>query len=464
VIQETLSAPRVSVLMPAYNCGPWIGQAIRSVLDQVYPHWELIVVDDGSKDDTARTLDRFSDHPRIRVLAQHNRGLAAASQSALRHARGEYVIRLDADDWFDENILFVLVNVLDAHPDYAMVYTDYYLTSEDGSVLRQQMRPKINGDKLLDLPALNTGTLIRRKCLLEVGGYDETVRCQDNFDLWIRFIQKYKAYNVNLPLWYYRRRAGSLTTKPDRIFATRRQIKAEFVRRNLPALRVLGIVPVRRLSPVADELPLLFLNGKRLIDYTLDESLKVAEIERVVVTTNNETLMEYIGERYPQVDRIARPKRLAAPNVGIAPTVLDVLSRYPDQTFDMVALLHAHCPLRRAEHIKEAIDTMLIFDTDSLISVTEDFRTHYQRQENGLTPVVNYCETLRLERESLYCENGAIFLTRPRYITTTGLLGPRIGHVVMRPDESVAIHNEYDLWLASRIVERNGHAVQESED
>jgi CMP-N-acetylneuraminic acid synthetase len=464
MIRKTVNVPRVSVLMPTYNCGPWIEQAVRSVLDQVYPDWELIVVDDGSKDGTARILDRFTDHPRIRVLFQENRGLAAASQLALKYAGGEYVIRLDADDWFDENILFVLVNILDTHQDYAMVYTDYYLTSEDGSILRQQMRSKINGDKLLDLPALNTGTLIRRRCLMEVGGYTETIRCQDNFDLWIRFIQKYKAYNVNLPLWYYRHRAGSLTTKPDRIFATRRQIKSEFVRRNLPALRVLGIVPVRRLSPIDDNLPFLFLNGKRLIDYTLDESLKVAEIKRLVVTSDNAMLMGYIAERYPQVDCVARAKRLAAPNVGIAPTVFDVLSRYPDQTFDMVALLHAHCPLRRAEHIKEAIDTLLIFDTDSLISVTEDFRTHYQRKENGLTPVVNSCDTLRLERESLYCENGAIFLTKPRHITNTSLLGPRIGHVVMGPDESVAIHNEYDFWLASRIIERNGHAIPETGD
>lgn len=449
--------PRISVLMPTYNCAPWIEQAAQSVLDQNYQDWELVIVDDGSTDDTAQRLARFADHPRVTILTQTNRGLAAASQAALQCSRGEYVIRLDADDWFDENILFVLVNVLDTHQDYAMVYADYYLTSEDGEIIRQQMRPKINGDKLLDLPALNTGTLIRRACLMEVGGYSERIRCQDNYDLWIRFIQKYKAYNVNLPLWYYRRRAGSLTTRPSRIFTTRRQIKADFAACNLPRPKVLGIVPVRRLSPISSDMPLMFLNGRRLIDYTLDEALQVPEIDKLVVTTNHQGLMEYIAERYPQVDCVQRPRSLAAPNMGVAPTVRHVLERYPGQAFDAVALLHIHCPLRRAHHIKEAIDTLAIFDCDSVITVTEDFRIHYRRLENGLTPVANSSETLRLERECLYCENGAVFVTRPHWITSTRLLGPRLGHVVMRPDESVAIHSEYDFWLASQVIERHGH-------
>ena len=450
-------SPRVSVLMSTYNCGSWIKQAVESVRTQIYSEWELIIVDDGSTDNTCDILTTYEEQQRIKVIHQKNRGLAAASQAALDHSQGEYVIRLDADDWFDENILLILVNILDTHRDYAMVYTDYYETDEKGEILLQQVKSKVNGDNLLDLPALNTGTMIRRHCLMEVGGYTETIRCQDNYDLWIRFIQKYRAYNVNLPLWNYRRRTGSLSTYSNRIGTTRRQIKADYVAKTARPPKVLGVVPIRRLSSISHDLPFMHLNGKRLIEYTLDEALKVEEIDQLVVTTNHEDLMKFVADRYPGVICIPRPKALAAPNVGIAPTMLDVFDRLGRDSFDLAAVLHVHCPLRRAEHIKEAIDTLTIFESDSVISVTEDSRQHYRRTENGLVPVANAGETLRLERQTLYCGNGAVFVTRPECVKEHRLLGNRVSHILMKEDESVAIHSEYDLWLATKILLERHH-------
>ncbi|MFH0809601.1 MAG: glycosyltransferase family 2 protein [Pseudomonadota bacterium] len=456
--------PKISVLMPAYNCGAYLPQAVDSVVAQLFTDWELVIVDDGSSDDTRAALDRYRGDDRIVIHRQENQGLSRASQAALLSARGEYVIRLDADDWFDENILFVLNNVLDTHQDYAMVYTDYYRTNEEGELLEQVVLGKVNGDTVLDLPALNTGTMIRKSCLVELGGYNPDIRCQDNYDLWIRFIQKYKACNINLPLWYYRQRANSLTTLPGRIFTTRRHIKAEFVKRRFALPRVLAVVPVRHLNSISPDFPLMKLNGKRIIDHTLDEALAVEAIQKVVVSTDHPELMVYLRHHYPQVECLERSKGMAAANVGILPTVHDVLNRHGGHAYDAVALLHVHCPLRRAHHIKEAIDTLLIFQADSVVSVVEDRRVHYQRMENGLSPVHGNCETLRLERQCLFSENGAIFLSRPSCITENRLLGDRVGHVLMREDESVAIHDPYDFWLASRIIERNGHPRPEPGD
>ena len=109
----------VSVLMPAYDGEAYIQQAIESVIAQTYPNWELIVVDDGSTDNTAGIVATYED-PRIRYTYQENRGQAAALNRGLDLAQGEYVTTLDTDDWFTPNSLLDRARFLDDHPEYGV--------------------------------------------------------------------------------------------------------------------------------------------------------------------------------------------------------------------------------------------------------------------------------------------------------------------------------------------------------
>lgn len=125
----------VSVMMPAYNTEQYIAQAIESVLAQSYPHWELIVVDDGSTDNTAAIAARFTD-PRIKVIHQANAGEATARNTALQHMQGEYVAFLDADDTYLPHHLETTVSFLKEHTDYDGVYTDGYYCDQEGKRLK----------------------------------------------------------------------------------------------------------------------------------------------------------------------------------------------------------------------------------------------------------------------------------------------------------------------------------------
>lgn len=125
----------VSVMMPAYNAERFIRQAVESVLAQKYPHWELIVVDDGSTDQTSEILKQFDDS-RIRIIRQSNAGESAARNTALQHLRGEYLAFLDADDIYLPNHLEVTVGYLQMHPEYDGVYTDGYYCDETGTYLQ----------------------------------------------------------------------------------------------------------------------------------------------------------------------------------------------------------------------------------------------------------------------------------------------------------------------------------------
>lgn len=458
--------PKVSVYIVCRDYGRYLRRAIESVISQVFTDWELIVINDGSTDNTEKILREFEADPRIRIVHQGPRGLPAACNTALGLANGQYIVRLDADDYFDENALLVLSNVLDSHPDVGLVYPDYYLISQDGEVLELVRRKKINDDdRLLDLPAHGAGTMIRKECFQEVGGYDESVDCQDGYDLWLKFVDRFKVYNVNLPLFYYRKHPTSLTTDVERILRARRALKERHVRErygsNLPS--VLAIVPVRNVSPLGDGWALRPLGGKALLQYTLDEVKKCPLVTRAVVVTEDAAIATFA--RSQGVESLVRPAYLARMNSPIEPTVLYTLDQVGRQGFapEIVCLLYANSPLRKADHITEAINSLLIFRPDSVISVCENTRLQYQHRLNGLEPIFRRRE-LRLEREVLYEENGAIYVSWARAITEQSFLGMSIGHIIMTRESSVHLDSPYELWLAEQLVAVRGTPVAEGWD
>jgi glycosyltransferase involved in cell wall biosynthesis len=130
-----MRAGLISVMMPAFNAELYIAQAVKSVLDQSYPNWELIIVDDGSTDKTAEIATLFTD-PRIKVIHQSNGGESAARNTALEHMQGEFVAFLDADDIFLPHHLEVTFNYLSAHPGRDAVFTDGHYCDRNGSRLQ----------------------------------------------------------------------------------------------------------------------------------------------------------------------------------------------------------------------------------------------------------------------------------------------------------------------------------------
>ena len=214
--------PKITVYIPSYNYAHFIDDAIESVLKQTYQDFELLIFNDGSTDNTEEVLKKYETNPKIKIIHQENIGMPKTCNKALNMAQGDYIIRLDADDIFDENILLILAKNLDQKPEIGLVYPDYFEIDEKGVFKEVIMRKKLGEEaKLLDLPAHGACTMIRKKYLKDVGGYNEQIKCQDGYDLWIRFIQKYKPYNINLPLFYYRKHSESLTAQSKKILDTR---------------------------------------------------------------------------------------------------------------------------------------------------------------------------------------------------------------------------------------------------
>lgn len=138
------SEPLVNVMMPVYNGQKYLSEAIESVLAQTYPRWELIVVDDGSTDESLKIARQYAD-PRVRVFHQENAGEAAARNEALRQMSGELVAFLDADDHFLPEHLALTTAYLAAHPQMDAVYTDGLHIDQEGRSLQRTLSDRRRG-------------------------------------------------------------------------------------------------------------------------------------------------------------------------------------------------------------------------------------------------------------------------------------------------------------------------------
>ena len=125
----------ISVIIPAYNHAKYLSEAIQSVLNQTYQNFEILIVDDGSTDNTRQVVQNYTDQ-RIKYIYQENRGLAASRNAGLRVTQGEYVAFLDADDIFLPHKLEVQLDWFEAHPSCGMVFSGFYFMNDRGEPIK----------------------------------------------------------------------------------------------------------------------------------------------------------------------------------------------------------------------------------------------------------------------------------------------------------------------------------------
>lgn len=210
--------PRVSVVMPAYNSAAFLDRTLSSVMRQTYPDFEVIVADDGSRDNTADVVARYA--PRVRYLHQPNRGVSAARNLALSAATGELIAHLDSDDvWFPDK-LARQVAFLDAHPECGVVHTETATIDDDDNVMRarynhEDRRLAPEGYCLMTLLRLChiqvSSTMERRTVFERVGGFDQRLPAAEDYLRWILAAMEGFAFGyIDEPLAQYRIRRGSL--------------------------------------------------------------------------------------------------------------------------------------------------------------------------------------------------------------------------------------------------------------
>jgi glycosyltransferase involved in cell wall biosynthesis len=204
--------PLISTVIPTYNYDRFVTAAVESALSQTYPEHEVIVVDDGSTDNTRDRLAAYEG--RIRYIYQENRGLSSARNTGIRAARGELVAFLDSDDLWHPEKLALQVRHLEEHPELALLAADHRVIV--GSDVGPVDWPLVDGSQPIPARTISfdelvigsrfgpCGVLARRWCFDEVGMFDEGLRSAEDLDMWIRIASRFPVAMLEIPLWLYR--------------------------------------------------------------------------------------------------------------------------------------------------------------------------------------------------------------------------------------------------------------------
>ena len=202
--------PKVSVIIPTYNRASLISRAVDSVLAQTFKDYEVIIIDDGSKDNTKEVLESYTG--RVKYIYQNNGGISVARNRGIEESNGKYIAFLDSDDYWAPEKLEMQAKILDENPKVGIVYVRMPIVNEKGEVLG--MKPNgISGknfQELLrvwgDLPT--SSVMTRRECFDRVGVFDENLPPMEDIDMWLRIAHSYDLYEIEgKVLAYYFRHA-----------------------------------------------------------------------------------------------------------------------------------------------------------------------------------------------------------------------------------------------------------------
>lgn len=285
---------RVTIGIPFYNCEAFLAAAIKSVIAQTYENWELILVDDGSKDCSLEVAKSFAD-PRIRVISDgKNRKLSARLNQIISEAKGEYIARMDADDMLDPCRLEKQVRILKENPNIDLVSTGVASISNDNKIrgIRNYYNIKLSKYNMVagNIGIVHASILARKSWYLR-HQYKEGIIAED-YELWNRayFNNDLNCYKIPEPLYYYREDGN--VTYPKLMRAYKNQISIipqyrkdlsfiEFLKINLKmylkiliifilnSLGMLGILLSRRVSEALTDEQVLLIESK--IKHILDD-------------------------------------------------------------------------------------------------------------------------------------------------------------------------------------------------
>ncbi|HMR98091.1 MAG TPA: glycosyltransferase [Anaerolineales bacterium] len=219
--------PLVSIIIPNYNHAQYIEDAIHSVLRQTYRNVEIIVVDDGSRDNSREVIGAFGDT--VRAIFQQNQGLSAARNTGITASRGEFIGVLDADDMYEPDFVETLVTALQSQSDADGIYCGYRFVDHVNQPLPQIEAREIAPEKLYW--ALVDGNFlvpesmfVRKRCYDAVGLFDTSLRALEDLDMWLRITSRFKVIHTTKILTRHRILPGSMSTDPTRQFENRLQV------------------------------------------------------------------------------------------------------------------------------------------------------------------------------------------------------------------------------------------------
>lgn len=228
--------PDITVYIICKDYGKFVAECIESIVNQIFENWELIIINDGSEDNSQDVIDKYCEkYPqKIRsIVNKSSVGLFKSSNIALRQAKGDYIIRVDADDKLTENSLLSLFARALKKDSPTVTFGGYYYINESGKIIGIENVYNETKTVATAFPPHGACTLIKTRSLIKIGGYNEKMTSQDGWDFWFR-AHGYQDYGVvAAPMFFYRQHGKSLSRNKQKLLSNRKKIFKSIAKRNI---------------------------------------------------------------------------------------------------------------------------------------------------------------------------------------------------------------------------------------
>ena len=437
--------PIITIYITNYNYGTYIKKAINSALEQSYKNIDLIIIDDASTDFSKRIIKKYEKYDRVRIIYNKpKKGLIKSSNIAVRASKGEFVLRLDADDYLKKDCLKILYSKIKKNNNVAMVYSDYYEIDSNDNVLIKQKQIDINSiSTLKDRPVLAACCLIRKSALFSVNLYDEKFNRQDGYDLWYKLIKEFNFKYVSKPLFFYRKHLNNLTSNKILLYKTRSQILKKYAYEKIKKLNIIGLVPVRSEKIEKNIHYLKKLKKKPILFHTIDETIKSTLISKIILTSPDKKLLLAAKKKYNnKINYHLRKKEHALLNTDLKVGVLDALKKIKKK-IDIIIILDVEYPFKKYFYIEQAISKLILHNCDRVISSVFTINSNYYKySKNGIQLISNdKLSALRYERKTILKEAGGIAVIKYKAYKTNKVR--KISNIIIDNESSKSI-NKYD--------------------
>ncbi|MCD6162696.1 MAG: glycosyltransferase family 2 protein [candidate division Zixibacteria bacterium] len=214
--------PKVSVIIPVYNSTGFIDEALQSVFAQTFKDYEIIIINDGSTDNTKQVIEKYSD--KIRYFYQENRGPAAARNNGIKKAKGEYIAFIDSDDIWHPEKLKMQVSILDSNQNIGMVFTENSLFDENGvyesslGKRKRLMHGNLAENIFLYSYVATPTVMIRREVFDNIGLFEESIKMAEDDNMWIRIASNYRVELIYQSLVSVRDHPNRMTRQNNDLF------------------------------------------------------------------------------------------------------------------------------------------------------------------------------------------------------------------------------------------------------
>ncbi len=252
-----------SIIIPLYNKAPYVQKALQSVYNQRYKDFEVIVVNDGSKDNSADEVQKFIEKntpQNLQLINQENQGVSSTRNNGVKLAKYPYVCFLDADDWWEDTFLLELKKLIEEFPQAGIYGTSYFKVKNGQNIsanigVEEGFEKGIINyykvySKTLWMPLTSISVAIPKKVYDEVGGFKPELKLGEDFDLWVRIALKYPVAFVNKPLAYYNQdvevqnRAIGKLYSPKTQFAFNTDYLLEYEKQNSDLKHIVDIIRI----------------------------------------------------------------------------------------------------------------------------------------------------------------------------------------------------------------------------